>query len=560
MVSLKKIELETTELFKQKKYSAVVFEISSQTNEDDRSVFLCNLLGLSRITNNEKNKDALTLAIKDFKLGYLKEKNTTHAIDCLANFITTNVFLLDLEKNYEFDFSEILNFYELSEKFCQNHRPINLAMAMVYRRLNDAKKLIFHFKRVIESNKFNSIDLCNYGYWQCFDKGWKQSDFLDYGKFLDGNLKSIPQNQLVEISQKSGLKIKIGFLSADIIEGHSITYFLKSVLSNYDKNKFEIVLFLNNPKEDQSTENFKNLVDKTINISNLNNVDALNRSRELNLDIMVDLMGYTSRQRLELFKNRMAKKQVIWMGYCNTTGLKNMDYIISDPNLIYSNEESLYSEKVIYLPKIWNAHCGFNFERKENPPPFIKNKYFTFGSFNNFDKINPDVVFTWSKILKKINNSKLVLKTSTKRFATKRLKQLFEKNDVLNSVEFIHKVPEFKKHLENYNYIDIALDTFPYNGVTTSFEAIWMGVPVLTMAGYNFNSRCGESINKNLGMEELIAKDEDDYVQKAFNLANNYQDYINLRKSIFLDAIKSPLFNVHDYSKSFFEALKTIVK
>ena len=87
-----------------------------------------------------------------------------------------------------------------------------------------------------------------------------------------------------------------------------------------------------------------------------------------------------------------------------------------------------------------------------------------------------------------------------------------------------------------------------------------MGVPVLTMAGYNFNSRCGESINKNLGMEKLIAKDEDDYVQKAFNLANNYQDYINLRKSIFLDAIKSPLFNVHDYSKSFFEALKTIVK
>ena len=560
MVSLKKLEIETTEFFKQKKYSTVVFEITSQTTESERSVFLCNLLGLSRITNNEKNKDALTLAIKDFKLGYLKEKNTIHAIDCLANFITTNVFLVDLEKNYEFDFSEILNFYELSEKFCQNHRSINLAMAMVYRRLNDAKKLIFHFKRLIESKKFNSIDLCNYGYWQCFDKGWKQSDFLDYGKFLDGNLKLIPQNQLAEISKKPGSKIKIGFLSADILEGHSITYFLKSVLSNYDKNKFEIVLFLNNPKEDQSTENFKNLVDKTINISNLNNVDALNRSRELKLDIMVDLMGYTSRQRLELFKNRMAKKQVIWMGYCNTTGLKNMDYIISDPNLIYSNEKNLYSEKVIYLPKIWNAHCGFDFEKKENPPPFVKNKHFTFGSFNNFDKINSDVVSTWSKILKKIDNSKLVLKTSTKRFTTKRLKQLFEKNDVLESVEFINKVPEFKKHLENYNYIDIALDTFPYNGVTTSFEAIWMGVPVLTMAGYNFNSRCGESINKNLGMEKLIAKDEDDYVQKAFNLANNYQDYINLRKSIFLDAIKSPLFNVHDYSKSFFEALKTIVK
>ena len=187
----------------------------------------------------------------------------------------------------------------------------------------------------------------------------------------------------------------------------------------------------------------------------------LNQVRELKLDIIIDLMGYTSTQRIELFKNRMAKNQIIWMGYCNTTGLKNMDYIISDPNLIYSNEEKFYSEKVIYLPKIWNTHCGFDFERKENPPPFIKNKYFTFGSFNNFDKINPDVVSTWSKILKKINNSKLVLKTSSKRLATKRLKELFKKEDVLESIKFIDREKNLKIILDNYNLIDIALDTFP---------------------------------------------------------------------------------------------------
>ena len=99
---------------------------------------------------------------------------------------------------------------------------------------------------------------------------------------------------------------------------------------------------------------------------------------KLKLDIIVDLMGYTSTNRLEMFKNRIAKKQIIWMGYCNTTGLKNMDFIISDPNLIRPNEEKFYSEKVIYLPKIWNSHCGFDLERNENPPPFLKNKYFTF--------------------------------------------------------------------------------------------------------------------------------------------------------------------------------------
>ena len=112
MSSIQKLEIEITELFKQKKYSKVIFEITSATEEKERSAFLCNILGLSRIANNEKNKEALILAIKDFKFGYLKEKNTIHAIDGLANLITASVFLIDVEKNFDFDFSEIFNFYK----------------------------------------------------------------------------------------------------------------------------------------------------------------------------------------------------------------------------------------------------------------------------------------------------------------------------------------------------------------------------------------------------------------------------------------------------------------
>ena len=559
MTPNKKLELELQDLFKQKEYSKVVFEITSQTNEQERSAFLCNLLGLSRVSNNNKNIDALNSAIRDFKNGYLKEKNTNHALDSLANFITTSVLLVDLEKNYKFDFTEILEFYKSSEKLCSNHKIIHLAMAMVYRRLNDSNKLTFHFDKIIKSKNFNADDLCNYGYWRCFGKEWSQADFLKYGSFVDENLQKLPEDKLSEISQKTGPKIRIGFLSSDILQGHSITYFLKTVLKNYDKKKFEIILLLSNAKEDQITESFKNLVTKTINISNLDNIGALNRIRDLKLDITIDLMGYTSRHRIELLKNRLAKKQAIWMGYCNTSGLKNMDYIISDPNLIKLDEQKFYSEKVIFLPEIWNCHCGFDFERKENLPPFIHNKYFTFGSFNSFDKINPDVVDVWSNILKRVSKSKLVLKTSQTHHALKRLKDLFKKNNVLESIQFIDRQEDLKNHLISYNDIDIALDTFPYNGVTTSFEAIWMGVPVITMAGYNFNSRCGESINKNLKMEQMIAKDENDYVNKVVNLSNNHDDYINLRKSIFINALKSPLFNVQNYSKSFFEALERIV-
>ena len=559
MVSTLNLEIQLQELFKQREYSKVVFEITSKTSEEERSSNLCNLLGICRIESNRKDKDSILLALKDFKQGYLKEKNTIHAIDCLGNFITSSVLLKDIEKDYKSDFSDLISLYETAEKYCDNHRPTHLAMTMIYRRLNYAKKIIFHLDKVIKSKNFNAWDLCNYGYWRCFDKNWKQSDFFNYGKFIDESLKEIPQNQLVKLPEVSNLKTRIGFLSADILGGHSITYFLKTVLLNYDKKKFEIILILNNPKEDQLTKDFKDSVDESINIWNFDNVSAVNRVRELKLDIIVDLMGYTSTNRLEMFKNRTAKKQIIWMGYCNTTGLKNMDFIISDPNLIRPGEEKFYSEKVIYLPKIWNSHCGFNFERNENPPPFLKNKYFTFGSFNNFAKINSDVVSVWSNILKKINNSKLILKTSSKKHASERIKELFNNSGVLNSIKFIEREKEFKNHLDQYKQIDIALDTFPYNGVTTSFEAIWMGVPVITMAGYNFNSRCGESINKNLNMEQLIAKDDEDYIRKVVNLTNNHDDYINLRKSIFLNATKSPLFNSQDYSKSFFEALEQIV-
>ena len=134
------------------------------------------------------------------------------------------------------------------------------------------------------------------------------------------------------------------------------------------------------------------------------------------------------------------------------------------------------------------------------------------------------------------------------------------KKGVLDSVIFHKRFEDKIDHLNLYKEVDIALDTFPYNGVTTSFEAIWMGVPVLTMAGYNFNSRCGESINKNLGMHQLIAKDENDYVQKAIDLPKNKIEFIDLRKSIFHNAIKSPLFNQKKFSDNFYRLITEITK
>ena len=557
MVSIQDLELELQNSYKEKKYSEIIFKITSQTKEEERNAGLFVLLGISRMSLNKKDKDQITLAVQDFKKGYLKEKESVNGLNALTNLVIATSILSNFEGT-NVDFNEIKSFYKTSPKPFNSQRPINIAMCTMYSRLSDYKGMVFHLKKIIESKEFVVQDLCNYGYWRLFDKSWSQLDFFNYGKFLNDNLRKYPEEKIVNLSDEKNEKIKLGFLSSDLKGDHSVSFFLKTILRNYNKNQFEIMIF-NNHKENKISEKITNLIDKTVNIGKLNNLEAFNTIRKYNLDIMVDIMGYTSQNRIEFYKNRLAKKQVIWMGYCNTSGLSNMDYIIVDPNLVLNNEKKYYVEKVLYLPDIWNCHCGFDIERKENPSPLIKNKYVTFGSFNNPAKINENVIDCWSNILKRVKNSKLIIKCADKRRKLDRIQEVFKKNGVLDSVIFYQRIDNLEDHLNLYKKIDVALDTFPYNGVTTSFEAIWMGVPVLTMAGYNFNSRCGESINKNLNMEQLIAKDDEEYVAKAVSLTGDMEKFLNLRKSLFLNAIKSPLFDKKKFAGNFFSLIKEII-
>ena len=328
-------------------------------------------------------------------------------------------------------------------------------------------------------------------------------------------------------------------------------------MSNYNNNSFKIFLYHNHNVEDDTTKEFENYASKTQRISKLKDQEVINMVRKDGIDIIIDLNGFSSNHRLALFKNRLAPIQILWCGYTNTLGLKEMDYLIVDKNLIKPTEENLYNEKVIYLPSIWNCHSGYKHDRKENDTPLKKNQFITFGSFNNFKKINDEVIEVWSQILKKVKNSRLMLKTSV---ATSQelYEEKFKKLGVLSSITFLKYNKNFDDHLNEYKKIDIALDTFPWNGVTTSFEAIWMNVPVIVMDGYNFNSRCGSSINKNLNLTSLIGKNKEDYVNKAVSLAQNRQMLLNIRKDLFKNALKSPLFDQSKFSKDFFSSLEKI--
>ena len=557
MVLPQDLKLKLKKLFEEKKFSEVEFLIEDSIKDEDKSAGILNLLGASKINTNKNDKINLISGLNDFERGYLKEKETKNGLICLQNFIKISVDLYDIDKS-DHILNKIFEHFNNAINFWKYDKKLFIEMIRVFRRLNDVDKIVVLYEDIIKNKDFSVGNLCSYIYFKNFQKDWSQEKFLEYGKFLDNQIPIDDVEPLSKIIKSRGEKIKIGFLSADLRGQHSITYFLKDMLANYDKEIFSIVLISNHDSDDETFKKLSEKVDENINISNLSDIAALKSLRNLKIDILIDLMGITSEQRIELLSLRIAPTQMLWLGYCNTLGIKNMDYIIADKNLIYENEKKLYNEKVLFLPEIWNAHSGLEIKRKEKIFPYIKNGFITFGSFNNFNKINEEVVKTWSHIIKKIHNSKLILKTSTKIQAKKRLYELFKKHGADRSIIFLEHKDTYKDHLELYNSIDIALDTFPYNGVTTSFEAIWMSVPVLTMKGFNFKSRCGESINKNLDLEELIAADENDYILKASNLAEDKILLSNISNKIYSSCLSSPLFDTNNFSKNFFKLLKDV--
>ncbi len=397
-----------------------------------------------------------------------------------------------------------------------------------------------------------------------YTSGIKQEEYLEeckkYTSLIEQKLDL--NNDDFDFNYKKKDKIKLAFLSADF-KTHSVSHFLLDLLRKIDKSTFEISLVSNLKiiNQDETTNKLKELAENWYDIEDYSDHSLTTFLRSLSLDFLIDLSGYTHGNRFEVVARRCAKHQIEWLGYNNSLCLKNLDYLIADPNLIFKNEENLYSEKILFLPNIWNA-----LSIPENLPEInddikSKNKIFTFCSFNNFQKISNRTIEVWSRVLKN-SESQILLKDSLvggEDLKNNILNKFLNNGVKKNQLIFLDREKKIDDHLKLYNKANLALDTFPFPGVTTSYEAILMGLPVLTMKGFNFNSRCGESINKNIDLHHFIANDDDDYVNKAQslmkekNLHGTYGN--NLRKK----AISSPLFDTDTFAKDFENLLKKII-
>ena len=427
----------------------------------------------------------------------------------------------------------------------------------VYALLGETDKANKIAKIIIKKEPKNLEAWSAYAFTSLYQDKIKQNDAINLFSEFTQNVPKYDVQEKISYQNLSS-KIKLGFITP-YFDGNSIDGFLLGLLENLDRNKFEVVGF-NLGATNQKSNHLINQFDDWHHVCDLKDLDLINFIRKKNIDILIDLVGHGPDNRLIIFKNRVAPIQISWLGYTNSTWLKEIDYLIADPYLIKKNEENLYFEKILYLPNIWNTHKELDEKLKIENLPYDTNGYVTFGSFNNFLKISDSVVKIWSKILDR-TNSKLILKSSMydnleirERFLNKFPKSLTSKNKII----LLERQKEKINHINLYNKIDIGLDTFPYTGVTTTFEAIWMGVPVLTMKGHNFTSRCGESININLNLKEFIADNENDYVEKAINLTKKIEKVKNLRPKLREKAKNSPLFKTRDFTDQFSNKLENL--
>lgn len=275
------------------------------------------------------------------------------------------------------------------------------------------------------------------------------------------------------------------------------------------------------------------------------------------IHVLIDLSGHTANNRLPMFGYKPSPVQASWLGYFATTGLNEMDYLIGDPYVTPPKDDDQFTEKVWRLPKTRWCFTPPNVDIEVSVPPALNNDYVTFGCFNNLTKVNDKVVELWAKVLNAIPNSRLLLKAKQFRdqLARDSTIQRFAAQGINSKRISLERWEDRQKYFEAYNKIDITLDPFPFTGGTTSVESLWMGVPLVTLAGGSLISRQGVGVLMNAGLSDWVAADEEEYVAKAVLFASDLDKLASLRVGLRSQILASPLFDAPRFARNIENAL-----
>ncbi|MDE2419549.1 MAG: peptide-binding protein [Gammaproteobacteria bacterium] len=362
--------------------------------------------------------------------------------------------------------------------------------------------------------------------------------------------------------------LRIGFVSGDL-NTHPVAFFLESTLRQIKSGlvstyPLTLIAYHNSHKQDEYSQRLKPLFDVWHQVDVLNDEQLVQQIQDDQIDILIDLSGHTHGNRLSVFARKPAPVQLSWLGYWGSTGLSSIDYVLADPISIPADEEKWFVEKIWKLPHLRYCFSISSDAQEISPLPCLELGYVTFASYQTLPKINDGVMLCWLKILSACPTARL--RIQSKDFSKPDVKARFTQR--LNALGIdilrIDLVGEMSRadYLASYADVDIVLDTFPYTGGTTTVEALWMGVPTLTLATVGMLGRQGEAIMMNAELSDWVVHHEDEYVQEAINWGNAHtsklRELAELRKTMREKVRRSPVFNDEQFAQDFVNALFAI--
>ncbi|HYW42860.1 MAG TPA: hypothetical protein VE959_08390 [Bryobacteraceae bacterium] len=359
-------------------------------------------------------------------------------------------------------------------------------------------------------------------------------------------------------SPEPGRRLRVGYVSADFY-AHPVSYFTAPVFSAHDREQVEIVCY-GLDRNDSWTLRIRRQAGLWRNMTGLGDAELAEMIERDRIDILVDLAGYTAGNRLLAFARKPAPVQVSWLGYFNTTGMEAMDYLLVDPQLAPPEEEAPFVEKPLRLPGCYLAYEIPAHAPTPAPAPCGYRGFVTYGSFNNMSKVGLEVISVWAEILRRNPTAHIALMNAGLGDGPSR--DLYRRHfedcgitpDRLHLSDRVDRLDVFGA----YAHLDLALDPFPYNGGTTTCEALAMGVPVVTLAGDRFVSRVGSTILHNAGLPELIAHSREEYIQKAVELGRNPARLAGLRSSMRARLAQSTLCDIAGFTRKLENAYREI--
>lgn len=355
--------------------------------------------------------------------------------------------------------------------------------------------------------------------------------------------------------------LKVGYVSADF-RVHSVARFLESLLSNHDQSIVDVYCYADIERSDHVTERLASYAKQWRVVRDLEDEELARLIQKDNIDILVDLAGHTANNRLRVFARKPAPVQVSWLGYPDTTGLTSIDYRVTDAWADPPGQtDGLHTEELLRLPNGFLCYSPPVDCEPVAPLPMITNNYVTFGSFNALAKVTPQVVEQWARILASVPASRLIMKNKSFLDAgtMQRYRSMFRENGIdPDRIDLLGWVSGVSAHMALYGQIDIALDTYPYNGTTTTCESLWMGVPVITLRGSTHVERVGASLLYRVGLHNWITESPDQYLEKAVEYASAPLQLARIRKEMRARMQSSPLCDGPGFAHDMEQAYRSI--